>query len=68
MIRTDYVQNSNDSFWLTNPRQMLAGQAPVLAGNLVGGAVLVGCVYHLVYRDRQGGRDQEDSKEGATGS
>lgn len=29
MIRTDYVQNSNDSFWLTNPRQMLAGQAPL---------------------------------------
>jgi acyl-homoserine-lactone acylase len=29
MLRTDYVQNSNDSYWLTNPRQMLTGQAPL---------------------------------------
>jgi len=29
---------------------LLLAQAPVLAGNLVGGSVLVGMVYHLVYR------------------
>ncbi|MDB5753789.1 MAG: hypothetical protein JWR56_217, partial [Massilia sp.] len=28
MIRTDYVGNSNDSYWLTNPRALLNGPAP----------------------------------------
>jgi acyl-homoserine-lactone acylase len=28
MIRTDYVGNSNDSYWLTNPRALLTGTAP----------------------------------------
>ena len=28
MIRTDYVGNSNDSYWLTNPRALLKGPAP----------------------------------------
>jgi acyl-homoserine-lactone acylase len=28
MIRTDYVANSNDSYWLTNPRALLRGPAP----------------------------------------
>lgn len=28
-IRTDYVGNSNDSYWLNNPRALLAGPAPV---------------------------------------
>ena len=28
MIRTDYVGNSNDSYWLTNPRALLLGPAP----------------------------------------
>ena len=28
MIRTDYVGNSNDSYWLTNPHALLAGPAP----------------------------------------
>jgi acyl-homoserine-lactone acylase len=28
MIRTDYVGNSNDSYWLTNPRALLTGPAP----------------------------------------
>jgi acyl-homoserine-lactone acylase len=27
--RTDFVQNSNDSFWLTNPAQLLSGYSPV---------------------------------------
>jgi acyl-homoserine-lactone acylase len=27
-IRTDYVGNSNDSFWLNNPKALLAGPAP----------------------------------------
>ncbi|MBD8533314.1 penicillin acylase family protein [Massilia sp. CFBP 13647] len=27
-IRTDYVGNSNDSYWLNNPRALLAGPAP----------------------------------------
>ncbi|RJG09507.1 hypothetical protein D3872_22420 [Massilia cavernae] len=27
-VRTDYVGNSNDSFWLTNPRGLLTGPAP----------------------------------------
>lgn len=29
LIRTDYVQNSNDSYWLANPRQMLLGHGPL---------------------------------------
>jgi len=28
MIRTDYVGNSNDSYWLTNPRALMNGPAP----------------------------------------
>ena len=28
MIRTDYVGNSNDSYWLTNPRVLLLGPPP----------------------------------------
>jgi acyl-homoserine-lactone acylase len=28
MIRTDYVGNSNDSYWLTNARALLTGPAP----------------------------------------
>jgi acyl-homoserine-lactone acylase len=28
MIRTDYVGNSNDSYWLTNPRTLFRGPAP----------------------------------------
>jgi acyl-homoserine-lactone acylase len=28
MIRTDYVGNSNDSYWLTNPRALFKGPAP----------------------------------------
>lgn len=29
LMRGDYVANSNDSFWLTNPRQMLTGYSPM---------------------------------------
>ncbi|HAV35349.1 MAG TPA: hypothetical protein DCX52_03150 [Massilia sp.] len=29
MIRTDYVGNSNDSYWLSNPKQLLTGPAPL---------------------------------------
>jgi acyl-homoserine-lactone acylase len=29
MIRTDYVGNSNDGYWLTNPRALLKGPAPL---------------------------------------
>lgn len=29
MQRTDYVGNSNDSYWLTNPKALLAGPAPL---------------------------------------
>jgi acyl-homoserine-lactone acylase len=29
MIRTDYVGNSNDSYWLTNARALLTGPAPL---------------------------------------
>lgn len=28
MIRTDYVGNSNDSYWLTNARELMTGPAP----------------------------------------
>ncbi|QOY96832.1 acylase [Massilia sp. UMI-21] len=28
MMRTDYVGNSNDSYWLTNPKALLTGPAP----------------------------------------
>jgi len=29
MIRTDYVENSNDSYWLSNARQLLTGPPPL---------------------------------------
>jgi acyl-homoserine-lactone acylase len=29
MLRTDYVANSNDSYWLTNARSLLKGPAPL---------------------------------------
>lgn len=29
MLRTDYVANSNDSYWLTNARSLLTGPAPL---------------------------------------
>ncbi|MVW64402.1 hypothetical protein GPY61_31220 [Massilia sp. NEAU-DD11] len=29
MLRTDYVGNSNDSYWLTNARSLLTGPAPL---------------------------------------
>ena len=29
MLRTDYVGNSNDSYWLTNPKALLSGPAPL---------------------------------------
>ena len=29
LMRDDYVGNSNDSFWLTNPRQLLTGFSPM---------------------------------------
>jgi acyl-homoserine-lactone acylase len=29
MMRTDYVGNSNDSYWLTNPKALLTGPAPL---------------------------------------
>ena len=29
MVRTDYVGNSNDSYWLTNPKTLLVGPAPL---------------------------------------
>ncbi|MFC5459773.1 penicillin acylase family protein [Massilia niabensis] len=29
MLRTDYVGNSNDSYWLTNPKALLTGPAPL---------------------------------------
>ena len=29
MMRTDYVGNSNDSYWLTNPKALLSGPAPL---------------------------------------
>ena len=33
---------------------MLANLAPVIAGNLLGGSVLVGLSYHLIYRRKPG--------------
>jgi acyl-homoserine-lactone acylase len=36
MIRGDYVANSNDSYWLTNARQLLKGPAPLAYSPLYG--------------------------------
>ena len=30
VVRTDYVANSNDSYWLANPRAPLTGQPPIV--------------------------------------
>jgi acyl-homoserine-lactone acylase len=37
MMRTDYVGNSNDSYWLTNPKNLLTGLAPLGYSPLYGG-------------------------------
>jgi acyl-homoserine-lactone acylase len=38
MLRTDYVANSNDSYWITNARQFLSGPAPLGYSPLYGRA------------------------------
>jgi len=38
MMRTDYVGNSNDSYWLTNPKALLTGPAPLGFSPLYGSA------------------------------
>lgn len=38
MMRTDYVGNSNDSYWLTNPKERLTGPAPFGYSPLYGSA------------------------------
>lgn len=55
MSRTDYVGNSNDSYWLTNPRQPLVGPAPLGFSPLYG---RVGVEQSL--RTRIGFRQVED--------
>ncbi|MGR3899927.1 peptidase S45 [Psychrobacter sp. 1176_08] len=35
LIRDDYVANSNDSYWLSNPKQPLTGFSPLLRRHLV---------------------------------
>ncbi|MGI4717063.1 MAG: penicillin acylase family protein [Janthinobacterium lividum] len=37
LIRTDYVGNSNDSYWLSNPKALLVGPAPLGFSPLYGG-------------------------------
>jgi len=55
MLRTDYVANSNDSYWLTNARALLTGPAPFGYSPLYGG---VGVEQRL--RTRIGFRQFED--------
>jgi len=49
LLRTDYVANSNDGYWLTNARQLLVGPAPFGYSPLYGP---VGVAQHL--RTRSG--------------
>lgn len=49
MLRTDYVANSNDGYWVTNARQLLTGPAPLGYSPLYGP---VGVAQHL--RTRSG--------------
>jgi len=55
MMRTDYVGNSNDSYWLTNPKSLLYGPAPYGYSPLYGS---VGIEQSL--RTRLGFRQFED--------
>lgn len=55
MARTDYVGNSNDSYWLANPKQLLVGPAPLGFSPLYG---RVGVEQSL--RTRIGFRQVED--------
>ena len=55
MLRPDYVGNSNDSYWLTNPNALLTGPAPLGYSPLYG---RVGVEQHL--RTRIGFRQFED--------
>ncbi|MEX5748537.1 penicillin acylase family protein [Massilia sp. X63] len=55
MMRTDYVGNSNDSYWLTNPKALLTGPAPFGYSPLYGG---IGIEQSL--RTRLGFRQLED--------
>ncbi|RSZ55078.1 hypothetical protein HF313_31715 [Massilia atriviolacea] len=56
MLRTDYVGNSNDSYWLSNPRALLTGPAPFGYSPLYGA---VGVAQML--RTRIGFRQLEDA-------
>ncbi|VXC37979.1 penicillin acylase family protein [Massilia sp. 9I] len=55
LMRTDYVGNSNDSYWLTNPKELLNGPAPYGYSPLYGS---VGAEQSL--RTRLGFRQLED--------
>lgn len=61
LLKSDYTGESTaqlDSLTLGGFTQNLI---PVTLGNLVGGAVLVGLVYHVIYRSSEAGKPPEDA-------
>jgi len=57
LVRSDWVQNSNDSYWLTNPAEKLTGFSPVIGA--------VGVAQGL--RTRSGIREIEEGRRNSAG-
>lgn len=56
LFRTDYVSQSNDSHWLTNPKQPLTGFSPIFGDEVTARSLRTQLGIHIV-NDRVAGRD-----------
>ncbi|WP_223651454.1 penicillin acylase family protein [Halopseudomonas nanhaiensis] len=68
LVRNDYVANSNDSYWLSNPDAPLTGYSPLLRRRLLPypGAT-IGEAVPLLMRSRMGLVQLEDRLDGSDG-
>ena len=49
LIRSDWVQNSNDSFWLSNPAITPPADIGPLVGPLVGGVIVAYSHWRMIF-------------------
>ncbi|MBU6318165.1 MAG: acylase [Alphaproteobacteria bacterium] len=56
LFRTDYVSQSNDSHWLTNPEQPLEGYSPIFGDERTQRSLRTRLAIHQI-EDREAGRD-----------
>lgn len=56
MIRSDYVHNSNDSYWLSNPRQPIEGYDRIIGDERTARSLRTRMGLHIM-EDRLGGND-----------